>query len=257
MSATPQLQWFPAVERTQKRITESSDLIMFFSGRFAVYMAFFFKCCIPVVSLFVFPLYSLTLSLDFSLFHPSSSLPLSPLSSLPLRYLSPPVSLRSPPALFSSASPHLSSSSRHSFTPLFISPPLHSFTWTGGGAAGLLHPRVRGGNHGGDVRGGGAVRHGARRRRPHPGSAEADGRRARPPGHPRRRLAGEHQGRLHHPHARLPLLPHGWVPRRRRRVKGVTFRRVYRNKHLGCCEGVISRLLFPSPGFRGCLVVPS
>lgn len=77
----------------------------------------------------------------FSRFSPALSPLILSISPLLLFHPSPPPFI---PLLYFA----LCLSSSH---PTFISPLLHSFTWTGGGAAGLLHPCARGSNRSGDV----------------------------------------------------------------------------------------------------------
>lgn len=73
----------------------------------------------------------------------------------------------------------------------FISPLLHYFTWTGGRAAGLLRPCVRGGNHRGDVWCG--RMYSLAQCRATPTTAEQDGLFACPLGCPQHLLGKEHE----------------------------------------------------------------
>lgn len=149
MSPISWLQWFPAFERSQKGIAECHNLIMYFWVSLHVlrlleifHSHYDLALCLSPVSLFCFTLSFLFLSLSFQFLplflicpfvhcpfcHVFNSFTPSLLSLCSLLYLSLPS-----PLLW------------------FIFPLLHSFPWTGGRAAGLLHPCVRDGNHRGDV----------------------------------------------------------------------------------------------------------
>lgn len=151
-------QWFPAFERSQKRITECHNLIMYFRVSLHVlrlleilHPHYDLALCLLPVSLFCFTLPFLMCFRFLSTLISISSLFLVSNFSIP-RFSFAPFCLVFHP--FCAPFLYL----RLSSPPLWFIPPLlHSFTWTGGGAAGLLRPCVRDGNHRGDVWCGGTV----------------------------------------------------------------------------------------------------
>lgn len=161
-------QWFPAFERSQKRTTECHGLIMYFrmSSHILRLLEFLHPHYGPTLCLSC-PLSALLFYFSLALFFSQCSF--ISFFSFPLSQFFCPFFL-----VCDSLTPPLPFIPMFSFfflllstLPLWlISPLFHSFTWTGGRAAGVLRPCVRDGNHRGDVWCGRAAWHGAGR--PHP-----------------------------------------------------------------------------------------
>lgn len=147
-------QWFPAFERSQKKITECHNLIMYFRVSLDVLLLFgnsaspFWSLSLsfPIIPRHAFIFLLLSLSTHFHFF--SSFFFLFQISHSDL--IPCPFCLARPPPFFVP----LCSLLYCCLSPpvlWFIPPLLHSFTWAGGRAAGLLWPCVRDSNHRGDV----------------------------------------------------------------------------------------------------------